>query len=74
MLGNCQNARIYVAGWRRRSALILVLWNIFFNSQHEGIERMPVSLTGDTSPAGAVSVVETKIIILNYCPNLKRLS
>lgn len=44
-----------------------------FNRQDEGIERMPVSLTDDTSLAGAVSVKETRIIILNYFSKLGKL-
>lgn len=43
-------------------------------SQDEGIDRMPVSLTDDTSLAGAVSIAETRIRILNYCSKLKKLS
>lgn len=40
-------------------------------SQDEGIEKMPVSLTDDTSLAGAVSVAEIRIIILNYYSKFK---
>lgn len=45
-----------------------------FNSHDEGIERMPVPLTDDTSLARAVSVAETRIIILSDCPKCKKLS
>lgn len=56
---------------------LLLFWFcgiLSFNSQDKGIGRMPVSLTDDTSLAGAVSIAETRIIILNYCSKLKTLS
>lgn len=74
MLGNCQNARIIWQGGEGGVPLFWFCGTFSFNRQDEGIVRMSVSLTDDTSLAGAMSVEETRIIILNYFSKLRKLS
>lgn len=63
--------------WQGGEGSLPLFWfcgTFSFNRQDEGIETMPVSLADNTNLAAAVSVEETRIIILNNFSKLKKLS